>query len=158
MSDLTYSKLPITYKGRKQISVTLLSGQKVYAGGIAAVKTGASTNAGKFVGVGTDISNDGYSRVVGTWAKDYDASSSGTNADITTALVELPRSFEVLYFANSTTNAVTAAYIGSKVYVLDNQTVTTAAGNNAVAGICWGVETIQGASMVLVEILPLGIF
>ena len=153
MSDLTYSRLPVFFEtGRNRISVTLLSGQKVYQGGIAAVKIQPSTNAGKFVGVGTDISNaDGYSRVVGTFDRDYDASATGTNADITGAIIKLNRPFSALYFVNSTSAPVTAAYVGSVVYVQDNQTVTITAGSNAVAGICWGVDSVLG---VLVETLP----
>lgn len=153
MSDLTFSRLPVFFEqGRNRLTVTLLSGQKVFQGGIAAVKIQPSANAGKFVGVGTDISNaDGYSRVIGTFDRDYDASSTGTNADIKNAIINLNRPFSGIYFVNSSSAPVTAAYVGSVVYVQDNQTVTITAGNNAVAGICWGIDPVLG---VLVESLP----
>lgn len=154
MSDLTSGR-DLVYFGpnRERVSMTLLSGQKVYQGGFAAVKINGS-NAGKVVGVGSDINNaDGYSRIVGLFNADYDASSTGANADLT-CLVRPMRSFAGVWVPNSTSAAVTAAYVGRKVYAEDNNKATITVSNNAVLGVCWAVSTLEG---VLIEpIYPTG--
>lgn len=89
---------------------------------------------------------DAASFVVVGVAEEYVDNSAGADGDKSVRL----RRKKGFWLANSGTNAVTLAHIGTDVYVEDDQTVASAGGvNSIVAGKCLAVDSGKG---VLVEV------
>ncbi len=122
-----------------RMAFTLAFGQVVYQGLAAAIDLTTGT-------VKNGTGGNKNLRVIGRFERDYDATSGAISC-----VVQLDRPITANYFDNDTVAPVTAAYTGQLVYLKDNHTATLTATNNSVAGICWGVATVDGASRVLVE-------
>ena len=112
----------------------VLAGEIVYAGGISAIN-GAT---GKL-----EMASDKAGLLVVGRAEEYvDNTADGLYATVRTGC---------FLFANSATHPVTAANIGDKIYVEDDNTVSSNGGTNSiVAGYLFDIES----SGVWVEIAP----
>lgn len=112
----------------------VLAGEIVYAGGIAAI----ASSTGEL-----EMASDKAGLVVAGRAEEYvDNSADGLYAAARTGC---------FLFANSATHPLSAANIGDKCYVEDDQTVSASAGSNSiVAGYVFDVESAG----VWVEIAP----
>lgn len=127
-------------------SFTLASGKKAWRGGLAVYDQSvgkcipAETGAGQ-----TDLF------MLGFFAEDVDASSTGTNAD-TPVVVRLKKEVTVVWLDNDSGTAVTANNIGQNVYALDDHTVSgsSATSTRSVAGIAWALDTVKGVAVEIV--------
>lgn len=105
---------------------------KVFAG------TMVARNATGYATPAADAAN----LVVVGMAEEQVDNSSGADGAVNINKIRRGRAF---WFTNSGTNAVTAAHIGTDVYVEDDQTVASAGGvNSIVAGKCLGVDASKG--------------
>lgn len=142
MTDLTTGKEPRTTGQLKEnLALTLASGQKVSQG----LAAGILLATGKVVSA--TGGQAGTVLYIGTFFADYDASSSGANADIP-CLVKLHRPFSGVWMSNKTGDLVVTADIGHQVYLADNHTACHTAASNIVAGTCWGFDSV---GRVLIE-------
>ena len=117
---------------------TLASGQVVWRGALIAIK----------LGTGQVVEATGASDelVIGTAMADVDASVATKRIAVRIERGEI----HCLYLANG--SSIAATDLGATCYVADDQTVslTPSSAGASVAGRIWGVETVRG---VLVELL-----
>lgn len=142
MSALSAAREAPKFRVLDQLRLPLNGGSIAYAGGMACLDT--ADGACKPGAAATTLVN------VGVFGETVD-NSAGSDGD-KKVNVQLHRVVRAQCWLNvAGGNAVTAAYLGSDVYILDDQTVTIDATGHSKAGRCWGVEVIDGVSQVLVE-------
>jgi hypothetical protein len=81
---------------------------------------------------------------IGTFNDETDNTASASTVGV---VVNLDRPVKITYWANDTTNPVTALF--TEAYILDNQTVTeSSAGSASAAGLVWKIDSIKGVGVV----------
>lgn len=115
------------YKDGELVPHKIAGSTKVEAGKMAAVNAS---------GYGVEGSDTAGLIVQGMYTETVD-NSDGSDGDLS-AKVSRGKAYK---FANSSTNAVTQAHVGSDVYVEDDETVASSTTNSIVAGKCLGIET-----------------
>lgn len=126
---------PITEERWTTHTFTLTSGKKAWKNGSACI----DTTTGKVVPGAPSLTL----KYIGLFAADVDATLGDTPV-----LIYLVDEIAIIWFANSaSSDAVSAANLGSDCYVVDDQTVGLLRAGRSTAGIVWAVDTVKGVAV-----------
>jgi len=123
---------------------TLTGSAKVWKGGQACASL-AGASAGKVVKASALASL----MAIGTFAKDYDA----TSGDVT-CTVRLDTEIQVEWLAND--GSILAANVFGVCYFVDDQTVTLNATGSSIAGRIWAIDSTLGVAVQTLRSNPQG--
>ncbi len=138
MTALSQARMGREFSLAGNVSLPLAASTAVYQDGMACIDT---TNHVVTKGA---AGNTSLIRI-GNFAENYDNSASTATAMV---LVSLDYEVKGRWYANDTgANAVAAANLFTEVYMLDDQTVTTASSTNSKAGRVWAIDSVKGVAV-----------